>query len=455
MNGQSGRSAESRNGRGQAGARGRGADRSPAATVAWRDVLVAHAVRIRSAGDEGTPMTFEITEGERTALDQALGPMAEEALRIVESYALGARAQERHADGSPPAREPPPEFIARLNIVLNGLEPAAGQVRNERAAPQVIQSELWQLLYKVRESAELAYAREVDLVELDRRILLLLQGVGPLVPADISSAVGADKAQVSRSVKRLLELKIIDRAQIRAPVELTRRGIALSERLTRLANLRNRELTFDIGDDELAHFFTVIEALLERAVQLYERERSLGQGGEKASTDRFPLEVAEEAGAGEPLVLGRTRIIPPLMTLSSYFSRSGSLTFKRLTSLSNFEAWVLNEVSLDPPIEWNRLVARLDRDHSQAGRTINALMERGLVVREGRPGRRHGSFSPSEQGRRLFDIIQEASRQRSAFLLAPLSQADRDRFLATFDKVRRNAVVQLERELAVEELDRS
>ena len=424
----------------------------------WRGLLVGHAVSIRSgardtsAANVGLPAP-ELSAADRRVLDEALGPMAEEALRIVESYALGARSSELHAEGHL-ATQPPAVFLARLNIILNGLEPAAGAERSDQAAPQVIQSDLWQLLYKVRESAELAYAREVDLVELDRRILLMLQTVGPLVPAEISGAVGADKAQVSRSVKRLLELKMIERTQIRAPVELTRKGRVVSERLTRMADLRNRELTFDVGDAELAHFFSIIEALLERAVQLYERERSLSLSGDKGPPGRFPLDDAEEARTGEPILVDRTRIISPLMTLSSYFSRSGSLTFKRLTGLSNFEAWVLNEVSMDPPIEWNRLVAQLDRDHSQAGRTIRALVDRGLVVREGRPGRRHGSFSPSTDGRKLYDTIHEASRQRSAFLLAPLSQADRDRFLATFDKIRRNAVVQLERERAVEEIER-
>ena len=429
----------------------------PAPDGSWRALLMQHAMAIRGdALDEGDvhgslPV---LAPSDRTLLDEALGPMAEEALRIVESYALGARSSELHAEGHL-AAEPPATFLARLNIVLNGLEPAAEAGRSDRAVPQVIQSDLWQLLYKVRESAELAYAREVDLVELDRRILLLLQTVGPLVPAEISGAVGADKAQVSRSVKRLLELKMIERTQIRAPVELTRKGLVVSERLTRLADLRNRELTFDVGDAELEHFFSIIEALLERAVQLYERERTFSQSGDKAPLGRFLFDGAEEARGGEPIVVDRTRIISPLMTLSSYFSRSGSLTFKRLTGLSNFEAWVLNEVAMDPPIEWNRLVAQLDRDHSQAGRTIRALMDRGLVSREGRPGRRHGSFSPSDEGRTLYDIIQEASRQRSAFLLAPLSQGDRERFLATFDKIRRNAVVQLERERAFEELERT
>ena len=40
------------------------------------------------------------------------------------------------------------------------------------------------------------------------------------------------------------------------------------------------------------------------------------------------------------------------MTLSSYFSRSGALAFKRLTGLSTFEAFVLSEIGMDPPIDW-------------------------------------------------------------------------------------------------------
>lgn len=430
----------------------------------WRAILISHALRIRSegvadggaagqSGAERTELVPRLDPAERKVLGSALGPMAEEGLRIVESYALGARSREVDA-GASVAAAAPPQFLVRLNIILNGLEPEKdGGNEVEETAPQVIQSELWQLLYKIRESAELSYSRELDLVELDRRILFLLRNVGPIVPAAISNAVGVDKAQVSRSVKRLLELKMIERGQLRSPVRLTRKGAALSDRLARLADLRNCELTFDVGDDELAHFFSIIEALLDRAMQLYERERAVGQSNEKLP-ERFPLDKAEEARSGEPMVLDRTHIISPLMTLSSYFSRSGALTFKRLTKLSNFEVWVLNEIGMDPPIEWGSLVARIDRDHSQAGRTVNALVDRGFVEREGRPGRRHGRFSLTAKGQKLYEIIQEASRQRSAFLLAPLSQADRGRFLSTFDKIRRNAVVQLSRERAFEEFDK-
>ena len=413
----------------------------------WRSLLFAHAKAVYADGasSDGSPSDNE----ELTSL---MGPMADEAMRIVEAFAFGARA----ADGiSGNGNAVPPEFETRLAIILNGLAPEAETHRSgERGTTTVIQQELWQLLYKVRESAELSYAREIDLVELDRRILFLLRSQGALVPADISGAVGVDKAQVSRSVKRLLELKMVERDQIRAPVSLTRKGVTLSDRLLRLAELRNRELTFDIGDEELTSFFSVIEKLLRRAVMLYEQERALSNTDVK-SLNPFNVDPAYEPDSDNPIVIDRSRIISPLMTLSAYFSRSGALTFKRLTNLSNFESWVLNEIALDAPIDWNTLVSRLDRDHSQAGRTVSALVERGLVERQGKPGRRHGRFNPTEEGQRLFEIIQEASRQRGAFLMAPLSIPEREKFSATFEKVRRNAVVQLERERTFDELGQS
>ncbi len=412
---------------------------------AWRRILADLARDRYLTGADGSARP----DGEDARLlAQALGPLADEAVQIVEAYALGVRAM-----GSNAAGELPSGFEARLSIILNGLVPHAEAEAASSAAPDdappVFQSELWQLLTKVRESAELSYAREIALVELDRRILLLLGNVGPLVPAELSSGAGVDKAQVSRSVKRLLEIKMVERGQIRSPVSLTRKGKALADRLSRLAELRNRELTVDIPDDDLAEFRRVVEALLERAVSLYEQERALAND-EPHGPSRFPVVAQDEPG--KPLVLDRNRIISPLMTLSAYFSRSAALTFKRRTGLSNFDTWVLNEIGRDQPIEWNTLVERLDRDHSQAGRTINGLVERALVDRQGRPGRRHGRFTLTDEGERMYEIIQDASRQRSTYLMAPLTAEERARFLAIFEKVHRNAAVQLERERAFEEM---
>jgi len=134
----------------------------------WRAVLRHHAERVWREGLDGQ-------RPDKAALDllgQALGPLAEDALRIVEAYARGVRPT---SGGT----VPPAEFGSRLVIILNGVEAALGDRAAGDApaapAPHVIQSELWQILHKVRESAELSYSREQDLIELDRRILCLPQ----------------------------------------------------------------------------------------------------------------------------------------------------------------------------------------------------------------------------------------------------------------------------------------
>jgi DNA-binding MarR family transcriptional regulator len=390
-----------------------------------------------------------------------LGTQADEVIGLVDRFAVGA-AIEAFGDD---VREGAPgeEFEAQLDTILDGLSKldlkasqeslVQAERREEAARPRVFQSELWQLLHKTRESAELSYAREIDLVELDRRILFMLSSMGPQVPAGLSAAIGVDKAQVSRSVKRLLELGLVKRSQIRSPVSLTREGDALTHRLMRLAELRNRELSFDVSDEELSEFFAVMQILLDRAVRLYEIERDFaGRTGAGDNDTEWRREI-EPRRAGEPIAIDRSRIVSPLLTLSAYFSRSGALAFKRKTGLSNFEAWVLSEIGYDPPTDWPRLVKALERDHSQAGRTVNHLIERGLVKREGKPGRRHGRFSPTEKGQRLFDVITETSIERSEFLMEPIPGANLNAFLATFDKIRRNASAQLERERAFEELE--
>jgi len=410
----------------------------------WRAALREHGVALWREGAGAA--TAAVPDSRLLA---PLGALADEALELVETFTLGSLAKARRR-GTVPAK-PPEDFIARLGMILKGLQPPAkGEEGNRPTAPIIFQSELWQFLRKTRESAELSYARELDLVELDRRILFLLRTQGPLVPADLSGSVGVDKAQVSRSVKRLLELRMVEREQIRSPVTLTRKGESQADRLLRLADLRNRELTFDIDDDELSGFFAAIEMLLDRSIALYEKERARTAADERSDAEGDDI----SRRSNEPLLIDRARILSPLLTLSAYFGRSGGLMFKRRTGLSQFEAWVLNEIGMAAPIDWPMLTAQLERDHSQAGRTVAALIERGLIAREGRPGRRHGRFSPTAEGWRLYNIIQETSVERSSFLMAPLGQDERKRFLGTFDKLRRNAVAQLERERAFEALDR-
>lgn len=432
----------------------------------YRGLLSIYAVRrweaVAANLSNGRPLPPR-DQSSLAPLVEVLGEQSDEIIGIVDRFAVGAAAE---AAGSGDLVEiasgPGGAFLSQLERILSGVPQLdragvasreAPSPTGEGGRPNLFQSELWQILHKVRESAELSYAREIDLVELDRRIIFLLRGRGPLVPAELSSAIGVDKAQVSRSVKRLLELRMIQRDQIRSPLNLSRKGELLSDKLLRLAELRNRELSFDVSDRELSDFFAVMEILLDRAVQLYEQERELARGSGQAQGDDETITGFEPRRAGEPIVIDRSRIVSPLLTLSAYFSRSGALAFKRRTGLSNFEAWVLSEISYKPPTEWPRLVKALERDHSQAGRTVTQLVKKGLVVREGRPGRRHGLFSPSDKGQALFDIIIHTSKKRSDFLMEPVPAERLQAFLATFDKIRRNASAQLDRERAFEELE--
>ena len=57
------------------------------------------------------------------------------------------------------------------------------------------------------------------------------------------------------------------------------------------------------------------------------------------------------------------------------------------------------------------------------------------------------------EGQRLHDIITQTGLKRSAYLLQPIPVPQLEKFLKTFDKIRRNAAAQLERERAYEELD--
>ncbi|RYG96503.1 MAG: MarR family transcriptional regulator, partial [Alphaproteobacteria bacterium] len=310
----------------------------------WREILREHAHRrwreIQDSLNDGTAIAAR-DDGALAALSLELGSKSEEALRIVDRLAMGA-ATEAYASGALQL-SPGKEFAQQLDRVLEGFAEPPGSksprqplIPASPGRPRVFQSELWQVLHKVRESAELSYAREIDLVELDRRILFLLKGRGPLAPAGLSAAIGVDKAQVSRSVKRLLELKVVQREQIRSPVSLTRKGEVLAERLLRLAELRNRELSFDVSDKELSDFFGVMETLLDRAVTLYEQEREHAAKIGRIDNDLIAFgPQVEVRRTNEPIVIDRSRIVSPLLTLSAYFSRSGALAFKRLTGLSN------------------------------------------------------------------------------------------------------------------------
>lgn len=363
----------------------------------------------------------------------------------VESFVRGWR----ELDGMPVALFE--QCLDRLICALRANHEGVAPVASGQPLP-MIQSDLWQVLQRIRESGELFYAREGTLNELDRRVIFALHANGPLTALDVCGAMGVDKAQVSRTLKRLIEAGLLERAQLRAPVVLSENGKTVARRLSRLAELRNRELTLGVTDNELKQLFAIIDLLLDRSITLYEMERDHAQNSAhsypKPGKGAAIYALADDRRPSEKLPIDRTRVISPLLTLSAYFSRSGALAYRRVADLSAFEAFVMSEIGRNAPITWGDLVHELQRDHSQAGRTITALIDRKLVVRHGKAGRRNGLFEHTEEGEAIYRIICDVAAQRSAYLMTLLNAAQRDQFLHIFAKIRRNAEGQLEREQA-------
>lgn len=386
------------------------------------------------------------------------GDAAETAIELVDRFTLGWVVHEQAGTLAPGDTEA--RFGTRLDTLLHALAPAATapEARVEAAAPaqsHFLQLRLWKVLHAARESAEIAYSRTMHLAELDRRILLLLESHGDLVPAEVSASMGVDKAQVSRAVKRLEEMGLLARDGVRSPLSLSPAGRVLTQRMLRLADLRNRELTFGVSDAQLVEFFAVLEKLMARAVLLLEQERKLIAAGRTEVPLGYDELAAEADPANGGIVVERSRILPPMITLSSYAMRSAALVFKRLTGLSNFEAWVLNEIARTPPMEWNQLVQTINRDQSQAGRTVNRLIDMGLIERSGAPARRHGTFSPTPEGARLHALLEHAGYQRAAFLVQDLAPEQLKSFFTIFDIIAHNAEAQLSRERALDEMERA
>lgn len=349
------------------------------------------------------------------------------------------------------------DFHEQLNLLLSAADvgtrgdghPDEGEWQSR------FQARLWSFLRDARESANISFARTTQLNELDRRILLLIQAQGGMTLAAISMACGVDKAQVSRAIKRMDESDLLSRDGIRSPIQLSANGRQLADLLLRRADVRNRELTFGVSDEELQTLSVVLDTLLSRAIMLFEQERKQAAAHHRQEPVDFQDLVDEGLPGENGVAVVRSRILPPFVTLCSYVLRGGALAHKRQTGLSNFESWVMSEICRNPPISWPQLVVALSRDQSQAGRTVNHLIDIGLIERSGRPGRRHGFFAPTRKGLEMSEIIESTAIRRSEFLFQGIPETQLKAFRTAFETLAHNAEVQLAREKAIQELDRS
>jgi DNA-binding MarR family transcriptional regulator len=138
-----------------------------------------------------------------------------------------------------------------------GSAPTNGPRRSQRALvlDDYIPAYFTYLAGKISSGASAIYRPQFGVGITDWRIMALLAGEPWIGASRICSSTGLDKAAVSRSVRDLAKAGLIevrpDRSdQRRQSIALTRKGIALHDRIVELAIAREQALLADFSDRE-------------------------------------------------------------------------------------------------------------------------------------------------------------------------------------------------------------
>lgn len=412
---------------------------------ALRQTLLDHRDGSRLAADARG--TVAGTEGMLMPLlrDGFGGDRAREAVQTLDRFVIGwcldEAARIERSDASPrTAREMKFEFglealIAGLAVTRDQLPPAA--LRSRRRA---VTMGIWALLRHVRQSALTDYRQLIDVTELERRLLMEIRGGSVSRSADMIAISGLDKAQVSRAVRRLDELGLVSRETMRGPLRLTPEGESLAEQIIVIALRRNGEIIAGIDPGDLADFIALAAEMTARAALLLEQEQTLAVPGGAVTAVAMP-----EAGSGPEQ---RMSVVPQLITLLAYLQRSGALMIRRVADISNFEWFVMSTVNERGPLTPASLIESVERDHSQARRTLRHLIKLGLVRQFTLPGRRGRMLQLTDEGKASAARLEDEGWQRDTILYGSIEPDRLDRFFAVLDILVKNAVAQLDREPA-------
>jgi DNA-binding MarR family transcriptional regulator len=377
--------------------------------------------------------------------DGFTGDRARDAILTIDRFVIGwcldeASVMGRGAANPRPSRDT--EFEFGLEILVAGLAAVGQQVPQSalRTRRRSVTMGIWALLRYARQSGESAYASSQDLTELERRLLAELRRGIVSRSAEMIASSGLDKAQVSRAVRRLDEAGLLFRDGARGPLGLTIEGERVADGFITIGDARNDEIIADIGDDDLADFAALIAQMTASAIKLLEQEQSWEAPRGQAPQEPLVAGVAVVRSRDDKIL-----VLPPLATLYSYMQRSGALMIRRVADMSNFAWLVLSTVAEMGPMTPAALIEMVERDHSQARRTLRHLIELGLVTQFAIPGQRGRMLHPTEKGRGVARRLENEGWSRDTMLYGEIPPERLERFLTVLDKLTRNAMAQVER----------
>jgi len=303
---------------------------------------------------------------------------------------------------------------------------------------RLVSARLITLLRLVRESGAQDYGRLADLNALNRQLITMIGSAGGLSSNALVAFTGHEKAQISRAVKALEAMGLIERASLRAKLMLRKPGQKLFEAIVEISRERDAGLSAGLTAEERDRFRTMTQALTVRAAQIYARERQLSaeaaEAGEGPSPPPIPSFDDVEDRAAISQLIG-----PQLTSLASYLRRSAMLAYQREQGLSNFQWMILSQIGEYEPLALAQLIEIMGRDKSQVGRTVAFFEKSGLIERRRVVRKRDIMVSTTKRGAEVYKQMCEIAIRRDEALTGSHSSAERAAYVAMLERLEANA----------------
>jgi len=330
---------------------------------------------------------------------------------------------------------------------MNRSMPDASPPLPVRARDQGLRQRLvaWRVMALVnvtQKSGMPAYRQATGLSDVEWQIVRQVGVHAPVVLTQIAALLSRDKGQISRTVGRLVAQGLLVRAGRRAPLALSSRGREVYARIVRLAHARNRALTRGLTSGELRALPAMLARLQMQARRLIDAgaDRARGTLASRRALLAAQLTDREELRATQRDLPPRERLIlPDFINLLNLLRTSATAVFGQTTGLSEFEWQTIAQIGEYGALTLIELVSNMNRDKSQVGRAVKALVAQGHLSAYKIGGGRHVRLVMAQSGQRIYERAARVALKRNAQLLSGLSRAQQQALFATLERIAANA----------------
>lgn len=281
---------------------------------------------------------------------------------------------------------------------------------------QLLAAHFMLLVRLLRRSAKSDYSDFEPRELLERRIVLSLYRMEQARVSALASHLGNDIAQISRALTAMRRRGLARREKQRDPYTLTEEGRRLGRLIDEVAVRRDLSLINGLNPHEMFELAGLLIHLLGKANFVLSEELAKVRG-------RNEVEKQDHPAAFEI----HSRIQPLIVNIATTMARAASASYKNLAGVSNYEWRILANIVHRTALSFTDLVGHLDSDKAQVSRALDSMVSAGLVDRT--KGKRNdpARLDLSEEGQRLYALMQQDALRRNAVLEEGLKGAQRER----------------------------